>query len=157
MTKTIVYKTMKGTDILVEKGEKSKYDFIVKYRERGKRIRTPKHIHILVDLYIKQAKNEKLTMKFIDHIINCILPNIEAVDHFPVLPRLFKEEQLDDFKELNNYGEYSMEFLLVVIELIMTQEKTNYPDGIMNVAGFRKFREKADIFSVVSAAAFRGR
>jgi hypothetical protein len=39
----------------------------------------------------------------------------------------------------------------------MVQEKTNYPDGTMNLDLFRLFREGADIFSVVSAATFRGR
>lgn len=44
-----------------------------------------------------------------------------------------------------------------ITELIMIQEKTNYPQGVMNLNLFRLFRNEADIFSVVSAATFRGR
>ena len=59
------------------------------------------------------------------------------------------------FQELNDYGQYSIEFILVVTELIMIQEKTNCPNGTMNVKIFEKFRNKHnDIFSVVSAATF---
>lgn len=58
---------------------------------------------------------------------------------------------------MDTYGEYTVEFLLVVTELIMIQEKTNYPDGVMNLNLFQRFRDGADIFSVVSAATFRGR
>ncbi|MEM4158488.1 MAG: hypothetical protein QXH71_02000, partial [Candidatus Anstonellaceae archaeon] len=61
------------------------------------------------------------------------------------------------FKELNKYGEYSVEFILVVIELIMIQEVTNYPNGSMNLNLFKKFRNKESIYSVVSAATFRNR
>lgn len=157
MTKTIVYKTKKGTDILLTKGSKSKYDFIVKYKQRGKRERTPKHIHIIIDLYIKLAKNENLTMKFIDHILNVIFPKIKQVDYYPVLPKIFRNEHIIEFEELNEYGEYTVEFLLVVIELIMMQEKTNYPDGILSLGIFQKLRDKGDIFSVVSTTTFRGK
>jgi hypothetical protein len=39
----------------------------------------------------------------------------------------------------------------------MIQERTNYPEGVLNLQLFQKFRDGEDIFSVVSAATFRGR
>ena len=49
-----------------------------------------------------------------------------------------------------------VEFIVIVTELIMIQEKTNYPTGNLNVKVFERFRDKHDdIFAVVSAATFR--
>lgn len=50
-----------------------------------------------------------------------------------------------------------VELLLVVGELIIIQEKTNYPRGTMTERLFRFFKEEKDVFSLVSAAAFRGK
>ncbi len=151
-----IFKTKEGVEILVSKGRKlqSPYDFKVHYREPGKRVRTPKHIHLIIDLYIKLAKNEELTMKLVDHIINNIILKLKPATKFPPELQVFNPEQIKQFEELNQYGEYSVEFILVVGELIMIQEKTNYPNGTMNLRLFRKFRNKEDIFSVVSAATF---
>lgn len=76
---------------------------------------------------------------------------------FPPKLLTFSKEHITQFKELDNYGEYSVEFLLVITELIMIQEKTNYPGGAMNLSLFHKFRREEDIFSVVSAATFKGK
>lgn len=155
----LVHKTKRGVEILVSKGKKpqSPYDFRVHYREPGKRVRTPKHIHLIIDLYMKLSKNEALTMKLVDHIIHNIILKVKPATTFPPQLQIFKQEHVEEFKELDNYGEYSVEFILVVVELIMIQEKTNYPTGTMNLNLFRKFRNKESIFSVVSAATFRGR
>lgn len=74
---------------------------------------------------------------------------------FPPSLQVYNKQDTDKFKELNNYGQYSVEFILVVTELIMIQEKTNYPSGTMNIKVFERFRNKHDdIFAVVSAATF---
>jgi len=151
-----VYTTKNGVDIIVSRGSKkeSPYDFRVHYREPNKRMRTPKHIHLIIDLYLKMSKNEELTMKLVDYLIS-MMEKLEPVKIFPPKLQVYDKEDLSVFNELNNYGEYSVEFLVVVTEFIMIQEKTNYPTGTMNVNLFKKFREKADIFSVVSSATFR--
>lgn len=129
-------------------------DFIVKYREPGKRIRTPKHIHLIIDLYLKQSGNYELTMKLIEHIIEMI-KSISSSSKFPPDMQAYSSKDVKRFSKLDEYGEYSTEFLLVITDLIMIQEKTNYPDGTMNLKIFEKFRDGADIFSIVSAATFR--
>ena len=145
---------MTGDQIYVEPGNKSPTDFIVRYRSPGKKQRTPKHIHLVVDLYSKLTGNEDLTMQFIDLIIEMIQQMTPATS-FPPALRFFSTNYIEQFDELNNLGEYSVEFLLVVIELIMLQEKTNYPEGSLNLKLFRLLRQRADIFSIVSAATFR--
>lgn len=94
-------------------------------------------------------------MELIDHIINDIILKIKPTAKFPPELQVFKLEQVKQFEELDQYGEYPVEFILVVTELIMIQEKTNYPNGTMNLNLFKKFRNKGSIFSVVSAATFR--
>jgi hypothetical protein len=61
---TRVHRTAAGVEIFFARGKKvqSPFDFIVRYREPGKRIRTPKHIHWIIDLYIKDAHRPSLTM-----------------------------------------------------------------------------------------------
>jgi hypothetical protein len=149
-----LYTTKDNIEICVSRGTKSKHDFKVAYKEPGKRVRTPKHIHIVVDLYMKFSKNERLTLKLVDHLIEMI-KKIKPVKKYPPKLQLFKKADISRFKELNKYGEYSVEFILVVAELIMIQEKTNYPRGTMNLKLFETFRNRGDIFSVISAATFR--
>ena len=151
----LIHSTANGIDVHVEPGSKSTYDFIVKYQEMGKRLGTPKHIHLIVDLFAKRTGDHVLTNKLVDHIINDIILKVSPVHTFPPTLQVFKPSHIPAFDTLSQYGEYSVEFLLVITELIMIQEKTNYPSGALNLNLFRKFRDGADIFSVVSAATFR--
>jgi len=154
---TLIYITKDGVKIYVAKGKKSANDFRVFYKEPNKKLRTPKHIHLIIDLYMKLTGDKKLTMQLVDHIINNIILKVRPATSFPPKLQVFHPQHVSQFQQLNNYGEYSVEFLLVVTELIMIQEKTNYPDGVMNLNLFQKFRKGEDIFTVVSAATFRGR
>ncbi|MCA1899862.1 MAG: hypothetical protein LDL50_04045 [Chloroflexi bacterium] len=151
----VIYTTANQVEIHVENGSKSPNDFIVRYREPNKRVRTPKHIHLIVDLFAKRTGNLPLTNALLDHIIRNIILKVEPAVSFPPSLQIFKPAHINQFHELSEYGEYSIEFLLVMIELIMIQEKTNYPDGTINLDLFQKFRDGADIFSIVSAATFR--
>jgi hypothetical protein len=143
--------------VYVSKGGKSQYNFKVQYREPGKRVRTPKHIHLIIDLYMKRMGNKSLTLQLVDHIIDEIILKVSSSTSNPPVLQAFSPRHVARFRELDAYGEYSAEFLLAITELIMIQEKTNYPQGVLNLDLFRLFRDQADIFSVVSAATFRGR
>ncbi|MCY3543418.1 MAG: hypothetical protein OXH22_05185 [Chloroflexi bacterium] len=155
----IAYITSDDVTVYTTEGDKpeSDYDFKVKYRQPGKRPRTPKHIHIIIDLYQKRDAEPNLTNAFVDHIINNIIEPAVAITSYPPDLQIFRTTHISEFEGLSGVGEYSVEFLLVIIELIMIQERTNYPEGTMNLDLFRKFRNNEDIFSVVSAATFRGR
>jgi hypothetical protein len=58
----LVYTTKTNVQIGVYPGKKpeSPYDFIVKFREPGKRERTPAHVHLIVEMYVKHAHNPSL-------------------------------------------------------------------------------------------------
>ena len=39
------------------RGHKPEHDILIKYQEYGKRIRTPKHIHWVIDVLIKKGQD----------------------------------------------------------------------------------------------------
>lgn len=153
----LIYQASNGAEIYVCKGGKSQFNFRVQYKEPAKRVRTPKHIHLIIDLYMKRTGNVALTNQLVDHIINNIIRKVSASTSNPPVLQVFSPQHVNQFQALNTYGEYPVDFLLVVTELIMIQEKTNYPAGVMNLRLYERFRQQADIFSVVSAATFRGK
>lgn len=152
-----VHRTRRGVIISVYEGgkkDRSQYDFIVKYTEPSKRERTPKHIHLIVDLYLKWAGNKSLTLKLRDHMLT-VFDKIRPVTRFPPSLQVFDPTNAESLKDLNSFGEYDVEFVLVVSELLMIQEKTNYPLGSMTQSMYAAFG-KQDIFGVISSASFRG-
>lgn len=51
--------------IFVFQGNLSQFDIVIKYKKDGKRIRTPKHIHWVVDILMKMQGNEEVTKKYL--------------------------------------------------------------------------------------------
>jgi hypothetical protein len=152
----LVYTTKADVRFEVYPGSKqqSPYDFIVKFREPNKRERTPAHVHLIVEMYVKHAHNPSLTLKLRDHILT-MLGQIESVTAFPPTLQYFKPEHAEAFKELDRVGEFTVEFLLVAIELVAIQEKTNYPTGVVTENLYNSFGVK-DRFSVIQKAVWRG-
>jgi hypothetical protein len=98
----LVYITLSNVQIAVYHGKKpeSPYDFIVKFKEPGKRERTPSHVHLIVEMYVKHAYNSTLTLKLRDHILD-IFRHIEPIDYFPPGLQYFKPEHVEPFKVLD--------------------------------------------------------
>ena len=153
----LVYITKTNVQIGVYPGRKpeSPYDFIVKFREPKKRERTPAHVHLIVEMYVKCAYNPSLTLKLKDHILT-MLSQIKPVTSFPPTLQFFKSEHVEPFKDLDKVGEFSVEFLLVAIELVAIQEKTNYPTGTVTENLYKNFGIK-DRFSVIQSSVWRGK
>lgn len=152
----LTHTTSDGVQIYCQQGKKSPNDFIVRYLQPDKkRRRTPKHIHFVVDLYIKRAHEPYLTHQLLNHIVDNICSKVKPSTSQPPTLKIYSHECLKSFTKLNAFGDYSVEFLLVTIELIQTQEKTNYPDGIGHIDLYERLRSSKDIFSVVGAATFR--
>ncbi|MGB9677149.1 MAG: hypothetical protein ACPLZ9_00885 [Candidatus Ratteibacteria bacterium] len=153
----LIYKTKENFEILVYPGKKkqSPYDFIVKYKEPGKKERTPKHVHIIIEMYVKYAYSSDLTLKLKDYFLT-MFKHIKPATEFPPSLQYFKPEYIEQFKELDKVGEFSVEFLMVVTELIYIQEKTNYPEGQYTEGLFMDFGVK-DRFSVIQKACWRNK
>lgn len=145
---------IKGIEIGIDRGAKSTNDFKVKYRLPKGRERTPKHIHLIIDILLKRQGNPALTNKLVKHLLD-ILEQLKPISAYPPSFQCFKSGGIKEYEGLNKFGEYKVEFLLAIFELIMIQETTNYPTGTMNRRLFEKILQGADIFALVSAATFR--
>jgi len=152
----LIYTTMGNVRIEIYPGSKrqSPYDFIVKFREPGKRERTPAHVHLITEMYVKHAFNSPLTLKLREHILE-MLSQVESVTSFPPTIQYFKPEHVEPFKELDKVGEFTVEFMLVAIELVAIQERTNYPTGTLTENLYKSFGVK-DRFQVIQKAIWRG-
>jgi len=144
------------------RGHNPDLDIIIKYQEKGKRVRTPKHIHWVIDMLIKKEHNKELSLKFLKYLRDMYervdgFKNKEDRDNCEL--KETTSEKLKKFVELNQYGEYSVEFIGHLIELMIKMEK-NMPED--NPA--RVFKELMDsmlkeeeIFVIVSKATQIGR
>ncbi len=149
--------------IYVFQGTLSQFDIVIKYKKSGKRIRTPKHIHWVVDVLMKMQGNERLTKQYLEAIRICWNTCAPLANNdFDTLKSLIengeKEMAIERYFALNEFGEYDVEFLYVLMELLAVQEKTNRADAYM----FGKIIEELldterDIFSILSRADYRGR
>ena len=149
--------------IFVFQGNLSQFDIVIKYKKDGKRIRTPKHIHWVVDILMKMQGNEEVTKKYLFAIQNCWNNCVPLSNNdFETLKALIKngekDIEIEKYFDLNSFGEYDVEFLYVLMELLAVQEKTNREDAYM----FGKIIEELleadrDIFKIISTAGFGGR
>ncbi len=141
-------------------GSRPDLDIKVKYREPGKRERTPSHLHWAMDLMIKKEHNADLTKSFVWYLLQ-MWENVS--------PFRTKEEQLrcelrysdladvSQYMPLDSFGDYSVEFIAKVMELLMIQEKTGLATAFMFKGVLESIYNDKDIFSVISSARFNGR
>ncbi len=149
--------------IYVFQGTLSQFDILIKYKKDEKRIRTPKHIHWVVDILMKMQGNETLTKQYLEAIRNCWNTCVPLTNNnFDTLKTLIEdgEEEIDieQYFDLNAFGEYDVEFLYVLMELLAVQEKTNREDAYMFGQIIEELLETdRDIFKIISTAGFGGR
>ena len=149
--------------IYVFQGTLSQFDIVIKYKEDGTRIRTPKHIHWVVDILMKMQGNEALAKRYLRAIQNCWNACVPLTNNdYATLKALIENGEndidIEQYFALNAFGEYDVEFLYVLMELLAVQEKTNRADAYM----FGKIIEELleadrDIFKIISTAGFGGR
>ncbi|UQT46186.1 hypothetical protein M5E88_08670 [Akkermansia muciniphila] len=114
--------------IYVFQGALSQFDIVIKYKKDGMRIRTPKHIHWVVDILMKMQGNEVLTKQYLEAIQNCWNTYVPLTNNnFDTLKVLIEkgenEINIAQYFPLNTFGEYNVEFLYVLMELLAVQEK----------------------------------
>jgi len=85
-----------------------------------------------------------------------MLSQIRPVNSFPPTLQFFKPEHVEPFKELDKVGEFTVEFLLIAIELVAIQETTNYPTGTVTENLYKNFGVK-DRFSVIQSSVWKGK
>ena len=139
------------------RGANPDHDILIKYQENGKRLRTPKHIHWVIDLLIKKEHNRELTLRFMKYLRDMY----DRVDSFKSKEDrrncILKETtpaKLKSFEELNRYGEYKVDFIGHLIELMIKMEKNMPPEKPARI--FRELMDaliqEKEIFVIVSKA-----
>jgi hypothetical protein len=151
----LMHTTKNNVQIHVEHGTKSKYDFRVQFLEPSRsRKRTPTHVHQIVELYVKKAYNPHLTNQLVKYLLQ-VFQQVMPISYYPPKFQVFKPDHATSYVSLDAVGEFSVQFLLAVSELIFIQEKTNYPQGSLTQQLYQNFLTK-DRFSVIQQAVFRG-
>lgn len=141
------------------RGEKPELDIIIKYQEKGKQVRTPAHLHWAIDLLIKKEHSKQLTKEFVKYLLdiwNRVQPFKSKQEQQRCELKFTNPKNLTKFEELNKYGEYSVEFIGHILELIMIQEKTGSAKAHMFKGVLEAIYNDKDIFSIVSQASYRG-
>ena len=157
------------TIVGVYQGGLSQYDILIKYRQKKKdekwtNIRTPKHIHWAVDLLIKMHSNKDKINKFLDFLIeiwNQTAPFKSEAErkNFLNIKNLLNahKDKIKEYQDISRFGEYKIEFLILLAKLLMAQEKTNMADTYMFRKLLEALKKGEDIFSIVSIATYRGK
>ena len=122
------WKTDGVTEVAIyqgERGENPELDFIVKYREEGKRLRTPSHTHWIVDLLVKAEVDKTTLLNFVNDLIKIydestkFETTIERLNYQLKYPVLMSSR----YSVLQGHGYYSIETLTAFIELFSKCEK----------------------------------
>lgn len=149
--------------IYVFQGSLSQFDIVIKYRKDGTRIRTPKHIHWVVDVLMKMQGDEILAKRYLQAIQHCWTSCAPLVNNdYDTLKALIENGEndidIEQYFNLNAFGEYDVEFLYVLMELLAVQEKTNRADAYMfgNIIAELLDTDR-DIFKIISTAGFGGK
>jgi len=140
----------------IYQGSLSRFDILIKYRQKinnsWSRIRTPKHIHWAVDILIKLHEDENKTKEFIESLIE--IWNNDQLQLLLNTENLLQEEEelIEIYESLNDKGEYSIKFLILLAKLLMVQEKTNLETAYMFKSLLDTLHENIHIFSIISIA-----
>ncbi|MEW6222695.1 MAG: hypothetical protein AB1476_05255 [Candidatus Hadarchaeota archaeon] len=109
---------------------------------------------------IKKEHRKQLTMEFIKYLLEMydrLEPFKNKAGQQKCEIKFTSPKNLGKFKELDNYGQYSIEFIGNVIELLSIEEKTGFEGAFMFKSVLTALLETEDIFAIVSAATQTGR
>lgn len=127
-----VWKTDIVTEVAIYQGNRGtnpELDFVVKYKEEGKRLRTPSHTHWIVDLLVKGSKGtvHKKTnlLNYVNDLIKIYDESVRFESHDERINYQLKYPKLMVAKHLNLQGQgyYSIETLTAFVELFSKCEK----------------------------------
>jgi hypothetical protein len=108
-----------------ERGENPELDFIVKYKQEGKRLRTPSHTHWIVDLLVKSEVSKKNLLSFVNDMIKIYddtarFKNVQERNDYMLK---YPAQMVTKHSTLQGHGYYSIETLTSFIELFSKCEK----------------------------------
>ena len=149
--------------LFVFPGRISQNDIWIKYMDAKSscRLRTPKHIHWVLDILVKREHNPKLVNNFLNQMLerwNSITPLPDRTYDVIVDNLIFSRDKIsvNRFNELNQFGFWNMDFITHLIELLMLQEKTNNPNAYMFAKVVKSILDEKDPYTIVSDATMGG-
>lgn len=107
------------------RGENPELDFIVKYKEEGKRLRTPSHTHWIVDLLVKCEFSREIVLNYVNDLIEMYdntvpVRSVQERDEYVLRYNVDADEK---YNVLNQHGYYTISTLTAFIELFSMCEK----------------------------------
>lgn len=137
------------------RGENPDLDILIKYQQKDKRVRTPKHIHWVIDILIKKEHDKKLTLEFLKYL-RAMWEQVESfknkADQQRCELKMTSHDRIKKFESLDDYGEYTVEFIGHLIELMMRMEKTGLARAFVFKDLLTALIDEEDIFRIVSKA-----
>jgi len=141
------------------RGDNPKIDFIIKFLEPGKkkRLRTPEHMHWVVDLLLKREKHERDVGEFVKYFLKFyykapVFKSVAARRRYKLKSPSYVRK---NFKTLIHNGTYSVEYLSHIIELFTLCEKVSPRENKMFEKALKFLNEycegKRDFYSVMNA------
>lgn len=145
------------------RGDQRNLDIKVKYWDnlsKTKSGRTPKHIDWVIDILLKKEHNRELTLAFVKYLLDTydrIEPFNTKDEQQKCELKYTRTDELKKFEPLNQYGQFSVEFLGCVMELLSIEEKTGSTKAHMFRDVINALLTSNDIFAITNTATFRGR
>ena len=126
-----------------ERGERPDLDFIVKYKEEGKRLRTPSHTHWIVDLLVKSEVSKENLLSFVNDMIKIYDETVpfQSVEERNNYLLKFPTQMVTKHSTLQGHGYYSIQTLTTFIELFSKCEISHYRYKIINTINTFAFHE----------------
>jgi hypothetical protein len=124
----VEYELQNGTIVAMFQGSRGSYpelDFIVKYVDLGKRMRTPSHTHWIVDLLVKAEFNKEMVGLLCERYVEIydVVSPFNTTDERNNYRLQYVEDTMNLFQDLDNHGYLSLEFIATIIELFILCEK----------------------------------
>ena len=107
------------------RGENPELDFILKYKQDGKRLRTPSHTHWIVDLLVKCEFNKAIVLSYVNDLIalyDATTP-FTSVEQREQYELKYVTDANEKYSVLNQHGYYTIGTLTAFIELFSKCEK----------------------------------
>lgn len=137
-----------------DRGTRPDLDFIVKYKEEGKRLRTPSHTHWIVDLLVKAEINKPVLLNYLNDMIKMYDDTIpfQSTEQRQNYELKFPIIMDSKYSLLQGHGYYSIKTLTAFIELFSICEKQSTDAfmfrGLLNLV--KEYCEgKKDFYQIV--------
>lgn len=127
--------TRDGTTVAIYQGNRGsnpELDFVLKYLAPNKRLRAPSHTHWVVDLLIKCENAKPQVLNFVNDWIEHygLISPFNSLEERANYELRYLQKFDTKYSALGMLGEYSTEFLCILMELFIKCEKQN-PNAFM--------------------------